>query len=175
NTALSTCKNVYTLSICPTPTTLFIVKSLNLDGGIIVTASHNPIEYNALKLAIKDRFLFENELENLKNYVGKIKFSSCIGEIIYSENAYKMHLDSIVDFVGFKLINSNMKIAIDCVNGATYRAFPELLEKFGIKNIIKINCEDSGVFTRNPEPRAEYLKELEKLLDECDLVFATDP
>lgn len=53
NTALSTCKNVYSLSICPTPTSLFIIKHLNLDGGIIITASHNPSEYNALKLAIK--------------------------------------------------------------------------------------------------------------------------
>ncbi|MCS7245881.1 MAG: hypothetical protein N2504_02310 [candidate division WOR-3 bacterium] len=175
NTALSTCKNVYTLSVCPTPTTLYIIKSLSLDGGIIITASHNPSEYNALKLAIGDRFLFEDELEVLKSYLGKMKFSSCIGEVVYSENAYKLHLDSIVDFVGFKLVNSNMKIGIDCVNGATYKVFPELLEKFGIRNIIKINCEDSGIFTRNPEPRPEYLKSLEGLLDKCDLVFATDP
>ncbi|MEO0144444.1 MAG: hypothetical protein ABIL49_03720 [candidate division WOR-3 bacterium] len=175
NTALSTCKNVYSLSICPTPTSLFIIKELNLDGGIIITASHNPSEYNALKLAIKNRFLFEEELEKLKEKLNNLEFSSCIGEVIYAENSYKIHLDKIVDFVGFKLYNSSMKVAIDCVNGAGYKAFPELLEKFGIKNIIKINCDNSGIFTRNPEPRKEHLKHLEQLLNECDLVFATDP
>ncbi len=175
NTALSSCKNVYTLSICPTPTSLFVIKFLNLDGGIIITASHNPSEYNALKLAIGNRFLFEEELEELKNHLNSLSFSSCIGDIVYSENVYKIHLDSIVDFVGLKLYNSSIKIAIDCANGAGYKAFPELLEKFGIKNIIKINCESSGIFTRNPEPKVEHLKHLENLLDECDLVFATDP
>jgi len=175
NTALSTCKNVYSLSICPTPTSLFIIKQLNLDGGIIITASHNPIEYNALKLAIRNRFLFEEELENLKNYLNNLNFSSCIGDLIYAENSYKIHISSIVDFVGLKIVNSSLKVAIDCVNGAGYKAFPELIEKFGIKNIIKINCDNSGIFTRNPEPRIEHLKHLEELKDECDLIFATDP
>ncbi|MEO0202610.1 MAG: hypothetical protein ABIL37_02670 [candidate division WOR-3 bacterium] len=175
NTAISTCKNVYSLSICPTPTSLFIIKELNLDGGIIITASHNPAEYNALKLAIKNRFLFEDELENLKKYLNNLKFSNCIGEIIYSENAYKLHLDKIVNFLGFKLHNSPIKVAIDCVNGAGYKVFPELLEKFGVSNILKINCDNSGIFTRNPEPRIDYLNHLKSLLEEYDLVFATDP
>jgi phosphomannomutase len=175
NTALMTCKNVYSVSVAPTPTSLFIIKELDLDGGIIITASHNPENWNALKLAKKNRFLYQSELNQLLENLTKTKWSNCIGETIFSENAYKIHIDKIIDFVGLKITNSSLKIAIDCVNGAGYKIFPELVEKIGIKHIKKINCEDSGVFTRNPEPTKEHLNHLEALLDECDLVFATDP
>lgn len=175
--------DVIDIDLAPTPTLLYNVKKLKTSGGIVITASHNPSEWNALKLVGPEgEFLneknakkfFSMEKEDIswnteKNY-GKLQ--------IYKE-AVKNHINGVLSnsMIDTELIKKKkFKIALDCVNGGASLAFQEFLNALNVE-IYPIFCDTSGNFARTPEPRAENLKSLAKKVKEsgAHIGFATDP
>ncbi len=180
---LGTGIDVIDIDLTPTPTLLYNVKKLKASGGIVITASHNPGEWNALKLVgPQGEFLnkknakkfFSMEKQDIswrrgKNY-GKLE--------IYKE-AVKNHINGVLSNskINTELIKKRkFKVALDCVNGGASLAFQEFLNALNVE-IYPIFCDASGNFTRIPEPRAENLKSLAKKVKEsgADIGFATDP
>ncbi len=161
--------DVYDAGIIPTPTALFYVRDRNLDGGFIITASHNPSEYNGIKFVTEDG-LFPLAWES-KGYP---EYSGASGREISVRDAVEVHLNRILkNFDGQK---KKLRICVDTNGGAAFFALPELLRRMG-HDVITLNSEPSGVFVHNPEPRKEHLVELDYLLRSgaCDIGFGTDP
>lgn len=180
---LATGCNIIDLGICPTPTVLYNVKALKANGGIAITASHNPIEWNALKFIGKDAmFLNKSQSEKFfkiyeKNTVKHAMWNK-LGKLKQDNDGIERHIDAILSlpFVNIKrLRRKKFRVAVDCVNGAGYYAFPELLERLGCE-VVKVFCDETGNFIRNPEPLAENLSKLGKTIKKtkADIGFATD-
>jgi len=173
---------VVDLGIVPTPTILMNVKELKAQGGIAITASHNPSEWNALKIINKDgEFLSEEENKKLEEILNsdfeRVRWSD-IKDVQNDDNGIERHIEKIFRLkkINFELIKKKrFKVVIDCVNGASYFAYPYFLRKLGC-DVIELFCEDTGDFRRNPEPVPENLKALESLVKEtgADIGFATD-
>ena len=174
--------SVVDIGIAPTPTVLLTVEKLKADGGIVVTASHNPQEWNALKLVSdKGMFLTKEEGEKFLNIVKKNKFKYAKYDNIGSSENYKEaidnHINEIIKNINLDLIrNRNFKVVLDCVNGAGGVISPKLLRSLGC-DVVTINEEPNGEFPRKPEPRPEYLDELSRAVKEedADIGFAHDP
>ncbi len=183
STLLSLGKEVVDLGVVPTPTFLFSIRDKGADGGVMITASHNPAEWNALKFAnSQGLFISEEDVKKIQEVAGLdidwSKFND-FKPFRTNKNVVNDHIYEIIDspFVNTKLIRKKrFKVVCDCINGAAYLAIPRLLGELGCE-IFCINCDDSGEFTRIPEPRKEYLVDLENLLFEkdADVAFATDP
>ena len=184
STLLASGCDVVDTGIVPTPTLLFVVREKRAKGGIVVTASHNPVEWNALKLVKEGGiFTFDNDVRKIKEFLQK-KYSwvewDKVGKFREYPAAIDDHIDKILEseFVSPEEISeSNLKIAVDAVNGANYFALPHLLKRLGVSEIICLNCEPTGIFPHPPEPKKENLKELDELLisGEADIGFASDP
>lgn len=179
---LASGKSVIDIGVVPTPTLLFFVREKHADGGIMITASHNPIEWNALKFVKKGGvFITGKDIERIKGCLDgylSIRWNE-IKTVHQNIQAVKDHIDRILahPFINVDEIRrKRFKVACDCVNGAAYRAIPELLRRLNCE-VIELNCEPSGIFPHNPEPRKENLKELDKILQDgqADIGFATDP
>jgi len=179
---LASGKYVIDIGVVPTPTLLFFVREKNADGGIMITASHNPIEWNALKFVKKGgTFTTGEDVNRIKGFLdieASVHWHE-IKTVHQNIRAVKDHIDKILEH---PLINTEwirrkrFKVACDCVNGAAYKAIPELLHRLNCE-VIELNCEPTGIFPHNPEPRKENLKELDKILKDgkADIGFATDP
>ncbi len=167
-------RNVYALGISPTPTAQFVNRKYNMDGGIIVSASHNPQEWNALKLSMKGgRFLYKEELERLLEFYEHPEWrDEPLGRIVDMSDALDEHIQAILNSEYVRIPERKVEVMVDCVNGAMYRALPELLGRMNA-NVRKIYCEPTGKFERPPEPRKENLRHLEGRISE--IAFATDP
>ena len=172
-------RNVISCGIIPTPTAQFIIKDKNLAGGIVITASHNPIEWNGLKF-LDDDGCFLNA-DKMKMLLSGSPETITIdrGSIIESEDAYLDHISNVLNLNCIdinKIKNKKFKVVVDTVNGAAYKALPELLEKLNC-NVIKLYCENTGEFPRGTEPIPSHLGELSKTVREekADIGFATDP
>lgn len=184
-TANSLSADIFDVGLSTTPTVEIAVKSLNADGGIILTASHNPAEWNALKLLNnKGEFISANDGNELLKIAEKedFKFSgiTSLGTYVYNDTFIDKHIEMIVDLplVDIDLIEeANFKVAIDCVNSTGGIALPQLLKRLGVNQIEKLNCEPTGIFTHNPEPLAENLTEISArvVASACDLGFVVDP
>ena len=174
--------DVIDLGIVPTPTVLLAVDDLKADGGIIVTASHNPKEWNALKLASsKGVFLNARESEELQRILEKREFQLVpwdkLGSITKDNEAVKRHMDQICALVDEERIRaSHFTVALDCVNGAGGVITPLLLTRLGC-TVHTINEEPTGLFPRDPEPTPSHLGELEALVKKtkAHIGFAHDP
>jgi len=175
--------DVIDIDLAPTPTLLYNVKKLNASGGIVITASHNPAEWNALKLVgHAGEFLNKEEAEKfLSMEKDKISWkpSKNYGKLETNKEAVKEHIKGVLSISGInpELIKSKkFKVALDCVNGGASFAFQEFLNSLNVE-IYPIFCDGSGEFLRIPEPRAENLKDLAKKVKEsgADIGFATDP
>ncbi len=176
---------VIDLGICPTPTVQYAVEYQNASGGIVITASHNPLPWNGLKFIGSDGlFLDAKQMLKLKNRRIEIgenlpeKKTSDVKAIQY-ENAIKDHIKSIlrIPYLNIeKIRNRRFKVVVDAVNGAAYKAIPELLTALKCE-IIPINCNYDKPFPRSPEPLPENLGELmDKVLSSgADIGFAMDP
>ena len=172
------------LGLATTPTVELMVPLMKAGAGIIVTASHNPGEWNALKFLNKDGiFLNQSEVENLFNLVDNRKFRWAgyrgLGKITQSSGADDKHIDAVLSlpFIDAHLIRSKkIKVAYDGVNGAGSHIVPALLEKLGCE-VHALNVTPNGEFPHNPEPTPENLKDLSQLVKEkqCQVGFATDP
>ncbi len=176
-------RTVIYCGIVPTPTVQFMVHNTEAVGGFIVTASHNPIEWNGLKFVREDStFLHPNECEQLFNLVDKnkeLQDAKDLGIIWPEQNAIQKH---VIACVSLKCIDLNQiqrrhfKIVIDAVNGAGAYALPAMLESLGCE-LIELNCEPDGNFTRGTEPLPENLKDLCQAVisHDADAGFAVDP
>lgn len=157
--------DVIDIGIVPTPTVLFNIKNLKANGGIQISASHNPNEWNALKLMNKHgEFLSpeENKIMLAKLDSADNSFSKWnkLGKYHNYPNGLNDHINAVLKspFVKVKEIRKRrFKVLLDCVNGAGSYSMPEFLEKLGCE-VIKINCDKTGVFPRLPEPIPENLK-----------------
>ncbi len=172
------------IGIAPTPTAQLMTEQLDADGGIIVTASHNPEEWNGLKFVAADGlFLNGEEMKELFDVLRQRNFSFVpwkqIGEVREVHGAIDEHIESILDL---SLVNAEaiaereFRVVIDAVNGAGSVALPALLEGLGCK-AIPINCVPNGIFPHNPEPRPEHLFQLCAAVKKhkADLGIVVDP
>jgi len=177
--------DVINAGLSTTPTVEVAVAELEADGGIILTASHNPRQWNALKLLNgKGEFISAAEGEQVLQIAeaGSIDFAQVdeLGTITQRNDLIEKHIEKILELklVDKQLIaNANFKVAIDAVNSTGGLAIPKLLKALGVKDIIELYCEPNGHFPHNPEPLPENLTEISKVvLDErADIGFVVDP
>jgi phosphomannomutase len=170
------------LGIVPTPTVQIAVLKLRASGGIVISASHNPEEWNALKFINSSGvFLNHNEADELldiynqpyTNYVKESEYRN----VHTSENSFDIHKTKIFRQIDVELIkNAKLKVAVDCCNGAGAPYAKSFLEELGCDTSTVFTKTDCG-FERAPEPVAKNLQELGKLVKEnkCDVGFAMDP
>ena len=179
DTLTSMGRNVIDCGIIPTPTAQFIIKHKKLSGGIVVTASHNPIEWNGLKFLDSDGcFLNANKMKELLSGTPK-ETTNNKGKVIESKNSYQNHIDNILNLNCIdidKIKSKKFKVVVDTVNGAAYKALPELLNALNC-DIVKIHCNNDGTFPRGTEPIPSHLEDLSKTVinHKADIGFATDP
>ena len=184
DTLISLGFNVVSLNLSTTPTVEIAVPMENADGGIIITASHNPKNWNALKLLnSKGEFLSsldgQEVLKISKTFNADLHQPEKIGELVEKDNYIDIHINEILklDLVDIESIkNSGYKIVVDAVNSTGGIAVPKLLEKLGV-DVIKLYCDPTGDFPHNPEPLKENLSALSNLVieQEADLGIVVDP
>ena len=175
--------NVENCGLATTPTMQVMTEKEHYDGGIVITASHNPSEYNGLKFLQSDgAFLSPEQSEELFKAVDQnvsIVQPDSLGVVSDYSTANEEHIEKVLAAMCIDTDNirkNKFKVVIDCVNGAGSFILPMLCEKLGCE-VITINCNGNGDFTRTPEPLAENLNELEKKVINvgADVGFATDP
>lgn len=177
--------NVIDLGLSTTPTVEMAVPFHHANGGIILTASHNPKQWNALKLLNeKGEFISGAEGEDLLNIAEIADFSFAevddLGKLTTDEVAIERHISAIlalndVDVAAIKA--ANLKIVVDAVNSTGGIAVPALLKALGVENIIELYCDPTGHFPHNPEPLAEHLTELSAVVvkENAHMGITVDP
>ena len=177
--------DVVDLGLSTTPTVEVAVKMEKADGGIILTASHNPKEWNALKLLNSDgEFISAETGAKVLELAAKEDFNFInvdkLGTVVLDDSYMQKHIDAVLAYPlvhANAIANKNLKIIVDAVNstGATY--VPALLAALGVKNVIVLNGEVNGKFAHNPEPLPENLTQLsnEVVKQRADLGIAVDP
>ena len=177
--------NVVNIGLATTPTTELAVTLEGADGGIILTASHNPRQWNALKL-LNEKGEFLNAAEGQEvlriaeaeafEYAEVDKLGSYRKDLSYNQK----HIDSVLalDLVDVEAIKkANFRVAIDCVNSVGGVILPQLLEALGVQSIEKLYCEPTGDFQHNPEPLEKNLGDIMELMKggKADVAFVVDP
>ena len=176
--------DVINIGLATTPTTELAVTGLNAAGGIILTASHNPKQWNALKL-LNEKGEFLNDVEGKEVLAiaeaEDFNFAEVddLGKITHRDYLE----DHVRDVMALELVDKaaieakNYTVAIDCVNSVGGLAIPAILKALGVKNIIELNCEPTGHFAHNPEPLPQNLTEISDLMREgkADVGFVVDP
>jgi len=175
-------RDVINCDIIPTPTAQFLVEKNGYAGGIVITASHNPPEWNGMKFiddngcfldASKNSLLFNlaDEAESLEE--------GAVGTITEDQGGIKLHIThttqlSVVDTKSIR--NRKFKVVVDAVNGGAAIALPQLIEALGCE-VITINCTPNGKFSRGAEPLPHNLKQLGEVVRKhgAHVGFATDP
>ena len=177
--------DVIDVGLSTTPTVEMAVTFNKASGGIILTASHNPKQWNALKLLGPDGEFISAEdgariLEIAES--GQIEFAevSKLGKVIPEHTALERHIDAILamPLVNVEAISKrNFKVVVDAVNSSGGIAVPMLLKKLGVNDIVELYCEPTGDFPHNPEPLPEYLTEISKMVlkHKADLGIVVDP
>lgn len=176
--------DIIDIGVCPTPTTQLAVEKLEARGGVMITASHNPIMWNGLKLIGADGlFLDAEQGENVLQISEKKSYPFVgwekLGVMLPYSKAIQDHIDAILNlkFIDISAIRRrNFKVVLDCVCGAGSNLVPALLSDLGCQTV-QINCEPTGLFPRNPEPLPENLTELCEAVqaEHADLGIAVDP
>jgi phosphomannomutase len=177
--------DVVNIGLASTPTTELAVTMEKAAGGIILTASHNPKQWNALKLLNeKGEFLNAKEGERVLQIAENesFEFSTVdnLGKLTEKNDYTKLHIESVLalELVDAEAIkNAGFRVAIDAVNSVGGVAIPQLLEALGVKTIEKIYCEPNGQFPHNPEPLPEHLTDISDLMKagKADVGFVVDP
>ena len=183
-TCMSMGVNVVNIGMATTPTTELATLTENADGGIIITASHNPKEWNALKLLNHlGEFVDPDEAQEIFRIAdtGTPSFAS-INELgnLTTQDFTQLHIDRILSLplVDTDTIRQqHFKVVIDNINSVGSLIVPKLLHNLGVEEIIEINNAPMGVFAHNPEPLPQYLTDLcKKVTDtKADVGFAVDP
>jgi len=177
--------DVIDIGLATTPTTEIAVQLERASGGIILTASHNPKQWNALKLLNQHgEFLNASEGEEVLKIAetGSYQFAQVdeLGTLKQDDSFTKKHIEKVLSLplVNIEAIyRSNFTVAIDCVNSVGSIAIPELLNALGVNTIEKINCTPDGHFAHNPEPLPEHLTEIASYIKQnnVDVGFVVDP
>jgi phosphomannomutase len=177
--------DVIDLGFASTPTTEMAVVNLSADGGIILTASHNPAQWNALKLLNeKGEFISAEDGKVLLEKVDQEEFNFVgyehLGSVTNYETADEEHIKQVLalDLVDVDAVkNAGFKVAIDCVNSVGGTILPKLLKALGVKEVVELYCEPNGLFPHNPEPLPENLTEISETIIKqgADLGFVVDP
>ncbi|GAB3202664.1 phosphoglucosamine mutase [Pontibacter aydingkolensis] len=177
--------NIIDAGLSTTPTVEMAVPDMKAGGGIILTASHNPKQWNALKLLNhKGEFISEEEGKLVLEIAEKEAFEFAqvmeLGSYTKDSDSMVKHIQAILDLplVDVAAIKAkNFSVAIDCVNSTGGIAVPMLLEALGVKNIEKLYCEPDGNFPHNPEPLPENLREISNVIEKgkFDLGIVVDP
>ncbi|NLO50841.1 MAG: phosphoglucosamine mutase, partial [Bacteroidales bacterium] len=164
--------DVIDTGLSTTPTVEVSVINIKADGGIIITASHNPAQWNALKLLNHHgEFLSAADGEEILRLADsdEIHFAeaTALGTLIERHDTIQEHIRQVLalDLVDVEAIRkANFKVAVDAVNSTGGIAIPALLEALGVKEIKKIYCDPDGDFPHNPEPLPENLTEIAKVM-----------
>ena len=184
-TLIASGADIIDLGLTTTPTLEMAVKFHKADGGIIITASHNPAEWNALKLLNnKGEFISREDGKQILDIAASEKFSFAtvdkLGTITKDEDALQKHIDailnhSLVDITSIK--KKKFKVVVDAINSSGAIAMPALLKALGVKDIIVLNEEINGKFAHNPEPLPQHLNELcnEVRKQDAHIGIAVDP
>lgn len=175
---------VVNIGLATTPTTEIAVTGEAADGGLILTASHNPKQWNALKLLnSKGEFLSASDGAEVLEIAANESFTFAdvdfLGKIVEKDYTTK-HIDSVLNLklVDTKAISeANFKVAIDCVNSVGGIVLPQLLKRLGVKEIIELYTEPDGNFRHNPEPIPENLTDISETMknSKADVGFVVDP
>lgn len=177
--------NVIDTGLSTTPTTEMAVLRHQADGGVIITASHNPMHWNALKLLnAHGEFISDAEGKHLQEIAAQRAFEyaevGSIGKYSFYDRAIQDHIDAILQLplvnVG-AIRNANFKVIIDAVNSTGSLALPPLLQQLGVTNITVLNEEPNGLFAHNPEPIPENLYGISDAMKKgsYDIGFVVDP
>jgi len=175
--------NVDNCDLATTPTMQLMTEKEQYDGGIVITASHNPAEYNGLKFLQKDgTFLSADQCNTLFASVDNqdtLNEAEVAGKVSVYNSANEEHIAKVFSAKCIQpdtIRPKKIKVVIDAVNGGGSTILPQLCEALGC-HVTTINCNGNGNFTRIPEPLAPNLKDLEKKVLEvgADIGFATDP
>ncbi len=177
--------DVIETGLSTTPTTEMAVINHHADGGIIITASHNPIQWNALKLLnSRGEFINADEgaevlrLAELDDY--NYAEVHDLGSVTVDDSTIDRHIEQVL---ALKLVDrdaiaaSHFKVAVDAVNSTGGIAIPRLLRKLGVDDIVELNCDPTGRFSHNPEPIPQNLTDISATVAEnhCDLGIVVDP
>ncbi len=176
--------NVVNIGLATTPTTEIAVTEEHADGGLILTASHNPKQWNALKLLnAKGEFLNAGEGAKVLELAetGDFSFAEVDDLGTVTEKDYTtIHIQKVL---GLKLVDKSaieaagFSVAVDAVNSVGGIAMPALLKALGVRNVVEINCEPTGHFAHTPEPIPENLVETSEIIknSNVDVGFVVDP
>ncbi len=177
--------NVIDIGLSTTPTVEIAVPMEGAHGGIILTASHNPKEWNALKLLNeKGEFISAEDGANLLSIAesGSAKYQTVgkLGTYIQNDTYFEKHIKHVL---GLELVNKeaitkkNFKVVIDCVNSTGGIVLPMLLKELGVTEVVELYCEPNGHFPHNPEPLPENLTEISAAVKKhnADLGIVVDP
>lgn len=177
--------DVIDLDFSTTPTVEVAVPMENAQGGIILTASHNPKQWNALKLLNeKGEFISGSDGEEVLTLAENSSFAyadvDALGAYKKEDTYLQKHIQAVLDLplVDVNAIKSkNFKVAIDCVNSTGGIFIPALLKALGVTNILELYCEPNGQFPHNPEPLPENLTEISNQIksQKADVGFVVDP
>lgn len=177
--------NVVNIGLATTPTTELAVTMEGADGGIILTASHNPKQWNALKLLNeKGEFLDKQQGEEMLHLAESddVVFTEVdtLGTCVEKTDYIKRHIDEVLklELVDVEAIRAaKFRVAVDAVNSIGGVAIPELLRALGVEQIECLNCEPTGHFAHNPEPLPEHLTEISEHIrnTKADVGFVVDP
>ena len=184
NTLIGMGIDVIDLDLSTTPTVEIAVPLEHADGGIILTASHNPKQWNALKLLDQNgEFLNAEHSQRVLDIAAadSMEFAGVddLGTITINQAYFDIHIDEVLDLelVNVKAISDgNFKVVVDAVNSTGGIAIPLLLERLGVE-AVKLHCEPNGQFPHNPEPLKQHLTDLsEKVVStNADFGIAVDP
>ena len=184
-TLISMGLDVINIGLASTPTTEVAVVGCEADGGIIITASHNPAQWNALKLLnSKGEFLNDTEGKQIIAIAEKEDF--IFSEVYdlgkeYKDETWTLRHIELVKKLGLvdcsAIAKANFTVAVDAVNSVGGIAIPQLLKALGVTNIIELNCEATGNFSHNPEPIPQNLTDISNLMKDgkADVGFVVDP
>ena len=176
--------DVVNIGLATTPTTEMAVTAEKADGGIILTASHNPKQWNALKLlGSNGEFLNAEEGEKILSIAELEDFSfATVDELgsLVEKDFLDYHIQQVL---GLELVDkeaiekAGFSVAVDAVNSVGGVAMPALLKALGVKNVVEINCEPTGHFAHTPEPLPENLVETSEIVrnTNVDVCFVVDP
>jgi phosphomannomutase len=177
--------NVIDLGLATTPTVEIAVTGTHADGGIIITASHNPAEWNALKLLNEEgEFLSAKDGMEVLSIADSEDFNfishDLTGSLNQDDSWGKRHIDMILalKLVDIKAIKAaDFTVAIDCVNSVGGIFLPQLLKALGVEKVVGLNTSPDGNFAHNPEPLPENLKDISEFVvkEKADLGFVVDP
>ena len=177
--------DVINIGLATTPTTELAVTGVGADGGIIITASHNPIQWNALKLLNeKGEFLSDSEGKEVISIAEKEDYTFAdvmkLGHEYKDETWAMRHIEMVANLPlvdSDAIAKAGFTVAVDAVNSVGGIVIPQLLRRLGVENVVELNCEATGKFAHTPEPIPENLTQISGLMKEgvADVGFVVDP